>query len=202
MPSNLSGAEALTFNVAGLLAEPAGTVREFDVSSPPLDLTVELDYELHPELVGEIQEPPEMTRGIEGHLKLTRTNRGLFVQARLTTAIAQSCSRCLRDIEWPVEIDIDEEALPVLDFASGLPVDTSAEPDLLRLTDHHELELEGEVRDAVILAEPIAPLCRPDCPGLCPICGQELGSGPHDHPDEDIDPRLEALKVFRERPES
>jgi uncharacterized protein len=159
-------------------------------------LSVELDFALHPELIGEVQEPPKMTRGVEGRLKLTRTNRGLFVHAHMTTAIALSCGRCLRDIDWPVDIDIDEEALPVLDFATGLPVDSSAEPDLLRLTDHHELELEGEVRDAVILAEPIAPFCRPDCPGLCPICGQELGSGPHDHPDEDIDPRLEALRQF------
>jgi uncharacterized protein len=129
---------------------------------------------------------------------LTRTNRGLLVHGRLTTAIAQTCSRCLRDIEWPVEIELDEEALPTIDLASGLPVDATDEPDVLRLTGHHELDLEEEVRDGVLLAEPIAPLCREDCPGLCVVCGQELASGPHDHPDDDIDPRLEALRAFRD----
>ena len=140
-------------------------------------------------------------RDVEGKLRLTRTNRGLLVHGRLTTAIAQTCSRCLRDIEYPVEIEIDEEALPTIDFATGLPVDASGEPDALRLTGHHELDLEDEVRDGVLLAEPIAPLCRDDCPGLCIVCGQELGSGPHDHPDEEIDPRLEALRSLLDEPQ-
>jgi uncharacterized protein len=175
-----SAADALTFNVAGLLGEPAGSVRAFEVSSPPLDLGPEL----------------RQTRGLEGTVRLTRTNRGLLVQARMETGIALVCSRCLRDIDWPVEVEIDEEALPSLDLASGTPLDTSAEPDELRLNDHHELELEGEVRDSILLAEPIAPLCRDDCPGLCTVCGIELASGPHDHPDADIDPRLEGLLGF------
>jgi uncharacterized protein len=132
-------------------------------------------------------------RNLEGELRLTRTNRGLLIRGRVATAIEQTCSRCLREIEWPVELEFDEEALPSLDLATGRPVDTTDEPDALRLTDHHELDLEEEVRDGILLAEPIAPLCRKDCPGLCIVCGQELASGPHDHPDEEIDPRLEAL---------
>ncbi len=127
---------------------------------------------------------------------MTRTNRGLLVAGHLDTAIDQECSRCLRDIEYPIEIEIEEEALPSIDIVSGLPLGTSEEPDVLRLTDHHELELEPVVREAIQLAEPIAPLCREDCPGLCPVCGQELTDGPHEHPDEDIDPRLEALRAF------
>ncbi len=118
------------------------------------------------------------------------------MRARLKTAIEQECSRCLRDLEWPVQIDIDAEALPTIDFGSGLPVEAEDEPDALRLNDHHELELEGEVREAIQLAEPIAPLCREDCPGLCVVCGRELVGGPHDHPDEDIDPRLEGLRAL------
>ncbi len=127
---------------------------------------------------------------------MTRTNRGLLVDGHLETAIDQECSRCLKEIEYPIEIDLEEEALPSIDLLSGLPVDASDEPDVLRLNDHHELELEPVVREAIQLAEPIAPLCREDCPGLCPVCGQEL-SGPHEHPDEDVDPRLEVLRDFR-----
>jgi uncharacterized protein len=121
----------------------------------------------------------------------------------LRTAIAQTCSRCLRDIEWPVDIDLDEEALPIIDLGSGQPVNTAEEPDVLRLTSHHELDLEEEVRDGLLLAEPIAPLCREDCPGLCIVCGLELASGPHNHPDDEIDPRLEALRdLLDEEPTS
>jgi uncharacterized protein len=57
------------------------------------------------------------------------------------------------------------------------------------------------VRAGLLLAEPIAPLCRGDCPGLCIVCGLELASGPHDHPDEDVDPRLEGLRGLIERPQ-
>jgi uncharacterized protein len=119
----------------------------------------------------------------------------------MATAIAQTCSRCLRELEWPVEIEIEEEALPSIDMVSGLPVDVESEPDAFRLTDHHELELEGEVREAVQLAEPIAPLCREDCPGLCIECGQELAGGPHDHVTVEIDPRLEVLRGFAADPD-
>jgi uncharacterized protein len=175
-----SAADALTFNVAGLLGEPAGTTHDIGISSPALDLGPDL----------------RQSRGIRGRLRLSRTNRGLLVKGRLFTSLALVCSRCLRDLDYPVEVEIDEEALPTIDLASGMPLDTTAEPDALRLTDHHELALEEAVRDAILLTEPIAPLCREDCPGLCVICGEELGSGPHDHPDAEIDPRLEALRGF------
>ncbi len=180
-PKSRSDADALTFNVAGLLAEPAGTIRQVSVSSPPLDLGPDL----------------RQHHGVEGELRLTRTNRGLLIDGQLETSIEQQCSRCLRDLDYPVSIELEEEALPSIDLVSGLPLDISAEPDVLRLTDHHELELENEVREAIQLAEPIAPLCRPDCPGLCPVCGEELADGPHDHPEADVDPRLEALRDFK-----
>ena len=61
-------------------------------------------------------------------------------------------------------------------------------------------ELEPVVRDAISLAEPIAPLCRPDCPGLCETCGLDLTDDPaHEHPDDDIDPRLAALAGLRDQ---
>jgi uncharacterized protein len=110
--------------------------------------------------------------------------------------LAGQCSRCLKAITTPLDLRILEEYLPSLDLASGQPVITTDEPDALRLTDHHELDLEEPVRDAIILAEPIAPLCRPDCPGLCIVCGEPLETGDHDHPDDDLDPRLAALRAF------
>lgn len=170
--------------MTGLLAEPAGSIRFVSVSAPPLDLGPDL----------------RQRRDVRGDLRLTRTNRGLLVHARFQTAIDETCSRCLREIELPVDIELDEEALPSVDFTSGLPIDASSEPDALRLTDHHELVLVDEVRDAILLAEPIAPLCRDDCPGLCIVCGEELAGGLHVHSGEEIDPRLDILRRFRDDP--
>ena len=134
---------------------------------------------------------------INGRVDLRRTNRGILASARLGTALAGECARCLRPLATPVDIRIEEEYLPLLDMSTGRPLDAEDEPDALRLTDHHELDLEPSVRDAISLAEPIAPVCRPDCPGLCVTCGEPLDVGVHDHPEDDIDPRLEALRGFK-----
>lgn len=171
----------LTWNVAGLLAEDPGAERTHIVHDVEIDLGEDL----------------RLAAPIEGRVRLLRTNRGILANADLHAALALECSRCLRDVELPVTVAFQEEYLPSLDLATGHPLPTTDEPEALRLTDHHELDLETPVREALQLAEPIAPLCRPDCPGLCIVCGGRLDEGTHDHPDDEIDPRLEALRAFR-----
>ena len=64
--------------------------------------------------------------------------------------------------------------------------------DDLLLLDGDYLDLEQPLRDAVVLALPLAPLCRDDCPGLCPECGARLADDPaHSH--DATDPRWAAL---------
>jgi uncharacterized protein len=172
--------QPLLVNVAGLLGEPAGSFRDLAFDG----IRVELGEDL-------AQATPASVR-----VHLARTNRGLLVRGTVETSLAATCSRCVRAIAVPVDVEIAEEVLPSLDIASGMPLDRAVEPEAPRLSDHHELDLETLVREAIQLAEPIAPLCRPDCPGLCPECGEELAVGSHDHGDEPIDPRLEALLAF------
>ena len=63
------------------------------------------------------------------------------------------------------------------------------------------LDLEPPLRDAVVLALPFQPLCREDCPGLCPDCGARLADEPeHSHEDK-IDPRWAALTQLTEDPD-
>jgi uncharacterized protein len=178
-----SAAQPLLWNVSGLLGEGAGAVRDYAVEGVTIDLGDDL----------------RLASPIDGRVHLARTNRGLIVDADFSTSLALECVRCLRDIEVPIEVEIQEEALPTIDFHSGQPVSLADgdDEDILRLTDHHELDLERTVRDAIILAEPIAPLDREDCPGLCVVCGLPLDEGDHDHEDEDIDPRLEALRAYK-----
>jgi DUF177 domain-containing protein len=173
--------EPLTYHVASLLTEPLGSTRDYLVAGVTLDFGEELR-----------QADP-----LEGTVHLARTNRGLVVSADLATSLQAECSRCLQEIEVPLELHIEEEALPTLDIKTGLPLDPRDEPDAVRINDHHELELETAVREAIFLAEPIAPLCGADCPGLCATCGERLASGTHIHDEAEIDPRLEVLKAFR-----
>lgn len=171
----------LVYPLAGLLAEPAGTEHRYEIHGA----TIGLPDDLH------LAEP------IDGTLRVARTNRGAYVDSKLSTAIEGECSRCLRSIEIPTTVEIHEELLPCIDLATGHPLDPAVEPDVARLTDHHELDFAALVADAISLAQPIAPLCEPDCPGLCVTCGDRLGPGHVAHPEEDVDPRLAVLKAFR-----
>lgn len=171
----------LAWNVGGLLAEDPGAERQHAVHGVRIDLGEDLG----------LAEP------IDGRVRLARTNRGILAGADLHGALALTCSRCLLDIGLGVDIRLQEEYLPALDLTTGRPLSIAEEPEALRLNDHHELDLETPVREAFQLAEPIAPLCRPDCPGLCVVCGRRLDEGEHDHPEEAVDPRLEALRAFR-----
>ena len=176
--------QPLIWNVAGLLGEVAGSARDYVFEDVSIDLGDEL----------------KLASQIEGRLRLSRTNRGLLIDADITTSLAMECARCLRDITVPIAVEVQAEALPSIDIHSGQPVvatQQDLDDDVIRLTGHHELDLEPPIREAIILAEPIAPLDREDCPGLCVVCGLPLDEGEHDHPDEDVDPRLEGLRAFK-----
>jgi uncharacterized protein len=173
--------DQLRWNIAGLLTDDPGADRVYEIADANVDLGGDL----------------RLSQPLAGRVRLLRTNRGILAHADLRTALGLECSRCLREIDYPIEIRFQEEFLPALDLTSGRPLPTDEEPDVARLSDHHELDLETPVREAILLSEPFAPLCEPDCPGLCIVCGRRLDEGVHDHPVDDIDPRLEALRGFQ-----
>ena len=177
----------LSYNVATLLRAAPGTERRYPVEEHEMEIADDL----------------RLARPIEGEVRLSRTGRSILARAHLTTAIEGYCSRCLQAVVAPIDVEIEEEALPSIDIDTGLPMNPADEPDALRLDDHHELDLGEPVREAISLAEPISLLCRPDCRGLCLVCGVDLNTvTDHAHADEDIDPRLAALADWRERPEA
>jgi uncharacterized protein len=173
--------DALVLNVAGLLGEPAGAQRDVAIDVAELDLGDDL----------------VLASPVTVVARVARTNRGVIVTGRVRTTLAETCGRCLASLRISIDAPIEEEVLPLIDLGSGLRLDTSVEPEAFRLTDHHELDLEPIAREAIQLAAPIAPVCRPDCPGLCVECGGDLNTGPHDHGDAPVDPRLAGLLDFR-----
>ena len=171
----------LRYPLAGLLGEPAGSERRYEIHGATIALPDDL----------------RLVEPLDGTVRITRTNRGVLIDAKISTAIAGTCSRCLRDIEIPMTVQIRDEALPVVDLATGHAVDLADEPDTTRLSDHHELDLGALAADAISLEEPIVALCEEACPGLCVECGQRLGPDHAEHETDDVDPRLAALKGFR-----
>jgi uncharacterized protein len=61
------------------------------------------------------------------------------------------------------------------------------------------LDLSAWARDAVALALPDKILCRPDCAGICPVCGRDLNREPHEHEEKEADPRWAALSELRDK---
>ena len=125
---------------------------------------------------------------------------GLFDHAAsLETALDLACSRCLRPIELPLVVALDEEALPAIDLASGRPLDPTVEPEIVRLTDHHE----ARARAAHPRGDPAGRADCPDLPArlpgaLCIVCGESASmTGPTSTTNRQLDPRLEALRAFR-----
>lgn len=174
------------FNVSQLLREATGATRTY-----PIDQLIVLPAEGSPETP------------IGGELKLTRTNRGLLAQAKLRAATSVPCSRCLKPVMLVLTLAIEEEYLPTVDPLTGARLPEPDEPTPFRIDEHHHLDLAEAVRQAAVLAEPMQPLCRPDCQGLCPGCGADRNEGACGCAARLPDERWQALrglKLAEERP--
>jgi uncharacterized protein len=142
-------------NVAQLLKQPVGTRRSYKV-----------------EELGDAGEGESWH--LEGELELTRTDKGILVQATLETGMNLVCSRCLAMLDYPLTLDIEEEFFPVVDIATGIILPSPEESTAFTIDEHHILDLSETVRQYMLLATPLKPLCRPDCAGICPGCGANL----------------------------
>lgn len=110
-------------------------------------------------------------RHLAGTATLLRTDRGLLVKVEATAEARERCSRCLIDVQCPVHIDFEEEYVPVIDPNTGARVSLRSEGDLFRIGADFVLDLREGLRQYFLMAEPLKPLCREDCAGLCPTCG-------------------------------
>ena len=118
-------------------------------------------------------------------LRLESVIEGLLVSGTVRAEAVGECVRCLDRVELEVE-------LPVQELFAYPDATTATDEDVLQLEDDL-LDLEPVLRDAVVLELPLQPVCRDDCPGLCPLCGARLADDPgHQH--EQLDPRWAALQ--------
>jgi len=115
---------------------------------------------------------------IDGEVRLTRSQRGILVEGEIVTQIETVCSRCLSPIKLPLTFKImKEEFSPRVDVVSGLPLPIDDETGSYSISEEHILDLGEVVRQYLILALPMKPLCRLDCAGLCSVCGANLNQG-------------------------
>ncbi|MFC1937166.1 DUF177 domain-containing protein [Chloroflexota bacterium] len=130
---------------------------------------------------------------VQGEVKLTRTDRAVLVEGVLHTEVQVSCGRCLSMFNCPLTIKIEEEYYPAIDVLTGAPLSLADEPGSFTIDEHHNLDLTEAIRQYVMVAIPMKPLCREDCAGLCPQCGKNLNQGPCGCRPEKMDSRLTKL---------
>lgn len=125
-------------------------------------------------------------------LRLESVMEGVLVSGTASGQVSGECVRCLEPITRDLVVDLQE----LYAYPGTEPVDDEAE---LHELERDLLDLEPVLRDAVVLALPLQPVCRDDCPGLCPTCGARLGDDPgHQH--EAADLRWAALSGLLEQP--
>lgn len=128
-------------------------------------------------------------------LRLEAVMEGVLVTGTARAHPVGECTRCLESLEEDLEVDMQE--LFAYDDEGRRP--GADEDEELGRVEGELIDLEPLLRDAVVLALPFGPLCREDCPGLCPECGARLADDPeHDH-GAPIDPRWAALTTLTDQ---
>jgi len=126
-------------------------------------------------------------------IRLESVLEGVLVSTTVTAPVEGECGRCLEPFQDSVEVDIQE----LYAYPHSETDDTTDEDEVSRLQGDF-LDLEPALRDAVVLALPTNPLCREDCPGLCPDCGVRWDDLPPEHSHDVVDARWAALQSMRE----
>jgi uncharacterized protein len=163
-----------TIDVRDLVGRP-GLSRSERVSGTIDDLATEL--------AGLSEDTP-----VTADLTLESLDEGILASGRLGGSMSLRCARCLKDFEQGFTVQLRELFVPFPhEDADAYPLDPEGflDPDQM-------------IRDAVGVELPFAPVCRPDCRGLCGRCGGDLNLGECTCTEPEIDPRWSGLEALFE----
>ena len=177
----------MRYNVAQLLKEGVGATRTYAIEG---DL-----YDIDPLNPG----PASVT----GEVVLLRIATGILARGAAQMRLTHECRRCLDAVTERMDIEFEEEFVPSMDIETGVRLPPIGESPELVIDERHILDLGELLRQYAVLVQVDGSLCRPDCAGLCSICGSNLNYGSCDCDSERIDPRLEVLtKLLESRDET
>jgi len=162
--------DQLRLNVGFLINQAVGSSRDFEFAIPVVRLENDLDL-----------------NDLAGSARMTRTAQGLLAQVKMYATLQTECVRCLTAFQQPLSIDFTE----LYAFSRNSVTDSN-----LLLPDDANINIEPLVREYMLLEVPISSLCRTDCKGLCPVCGENLNEVTSHYHEQDLDPRLSNLKTF------
>lgn len=149
----------------------------------------QLELELEPFVLGGQRyelSPPRLPVDV----RISQASGAAVFELRLRAHLTGPCMRCLAFAEVESRASAREFHDPDAPHADGLHSDY--------VTDDH-LEVAAWARDVIALELPEQILCRPDCAGLCPVCGKDLNAEPHEHTEREPDPSWAALGELRDQ---
>ena len=168
------------------LARRAGEMKEY-----------ELDIEV-PEKIGLDLISVAVGAVIEVDARLESVAEGILLSADIYAVATGECTRCLDPVEIVIEKRIQELYLyqQKIERKGRAPVDDDLELEDELVMDGDVMDLQGPIRDAIVLSLPTNPLCELECKGLCPDCGGKWAELSPDHAHEVIDARWASLTAM------
>ncbi len=145
----------LRINIGFLLGQAVGTYRDFEFELPRLDFSPDLEVQ-----------------AFEGMARFSRAQQGLLVKGDFRAQIEAQCVRCLAGFLQPIHTMFEE--------LYAFKESNTDESNLIVPFDGH-IDLEPLIREYFLVEIPISALCKPDCKGLCPICGEDLNQRTCEH---------------------
>jgi uncharacterized protein len=154
----------LRFNVGFLSHVAIGTYRDLHFDFPKITFSEDMEVE-----------------DFTGVVRLNRTPQGILIEGEFSGKTIAQCVRCLADFLQPVKTNFEE----LYAFSQR----TASDADLI-IPDDANIDIGPLVRDYLLIEVPINTLCRPDCRGLCQVCGEDLNLTVCEHADRPSDTKL------------
>jgi uncharacterized protein len=154
------------------------------------------DYDLSGQFAARAFEGTEVDAGasrVAASIDLSRSGVEVFARGTLDGELTVVCSRCAGTARVTVDQPVEILFVPRGAERVGTEEELLEQPDTVAYSDE-EIDLGETLREELLLALPLAPLCSEACKGLCARCGKDLNEGPCDCPEEPRDDRWSALR--------
>lgn len=169
---------------------------------PPNGLSLACDMQADDLALG--PEDAVIPGGLALAVRAVKSGTAVHVTGTLSGTVRRQCVRCLAEYDDALRLviageyhqDTDLKSRPAALESSERPVE-EADDDIYHYTGE-TIELGEMLREQVILAAPMQPLCREDCRGLCPVCGQDLNVRRCECQEERIPSPFAALRILRD----
>jgi len=155
-----------------------------------------LDVRFHEaeNFLGSSGEAIRLLQPVEATLHFLRTPAEVWVRGRVSSVLQLNCSRCSEPFSFPVHEDFAVRYRGP--FTGGAEEEHALDVEELDVDFLHEdlINVDELIRENILLALPVKPLCHEGCRGLCPQCGMNLNEGTCRCPSGSSDPRWRSLE--------